>query len=232
LLDRLTRGEPLQYITGHQEFMGIDFYVNKNVLIPQPDTEILVQAVLKYLEHNCGKENVKIFENLDKTKLKKSKILDLCTGSGAIAISLVKNCQNGDAEVVASDISTDALEVASINCRKNRTKVKLVESNLFENIEGVFDIIVSNPPYIETDTIEELDIDVQNEPHLALDGGKDGLEFYRIIRKNIDKYLKKNGTLMMEIGYDQKDDLLELFEGAECIKDFAENDRVIVYKNV
>lgn len=191
LLDRLTSGEPLQYITGNQEFMRLDFYVNENVLIPQPDTEILVQAVLKYLAHNCGKENVKIFENLEKSKINKPKILDLCTGSGAIAISLMKNCQNDSVEIVASDISQSALNVANINCEKNNTKIKLIESNLFEKINEKFDIIVSNPPYIETDVIEELDLDVQNEPHLALDGGKDGLDFYRKIGKEAKRYLNK-----------------------------------------
>lgn len=189
LLDRLTQGEPLQYITGHQEFMGLDFYVNSNVLIPQPDTEILVQAVMKYLDHNCGKENVKLFENLEKTRIIKPKILDLCTGSGAIAISLAKNCQNDSVEICASDISKFALEVAMKNCQKNRARVKLIESDLFENIDEKFDIIVSNPPYIETEVIEELSLEVQNEPHLALDGGTDGLNFYRKIGNTVKKYL-------------------------------------------
>ena len=191
LLDRLTTGEPLQYILENQEFMGLDFFVNKNVLIPQPDTEILVQAVIKYLEYNCGKENVKLFENLEKVKLNKPKILDLCTGSGAIAISIAKEFQNKDIQVFASDISKDALEVAMINCRKNKVKVKLIESDLFENIDEKFDIIVSNPPYVETDEIGDLALDVQNEPHLALDGGKDGLDFYRSIINQAKNYLTK-----------------------------------------
>lgn len=190
-LDRLICGEPLQYITGNQEFMGLDFFVNKNVLIPQPDTEILVQSVIKFLNHNCGKENVKIFENIEKNKLNNPKILDLCTGSGAIAISLSKNFQNDNVEIVASDISIDALEVAKINSLKNNVKVKFIESDLFENIEEKFDIIVSNPPYIETGEIDELDLDVQNEPHLALDGGKDGLDFYKKIAKESKKHLNK-----------------------------------------
>ena len=133
---------------------------------------------------------MKLFENLEKRKINKPKILDLCTGSGAIAISLVKNCPN-DVEVVASDVSHEALKVAQINCKKNSAKVKLVESNLFETIEEKFDMIVSNPPYIETDVIPELSMDVQNEPHLALDGGKDGLDFYRKIGENAKKYLTK-----------------------------------------
>ena len=124
-----------------------------------------------------------------KARLSKPKILDLCTGSGAIAISLAKIFGNNDIEVTASDISHDALEVAKINCRKNKVKIKLVESDLFQNINEKFDIIVSNPPYIESDEIENLSLDVQNEPLLALDGGKDGLDFYKKIIKESRKYL-------------------------------------------
>ena len=189
LLDRLINGEPLQYITGNQEFMGLNFFVNKNVLIPQPDTEILVQSVIKYLNHNLGIENSKLFENFEKEKLSNPKILDLCTGSGAIAISLAKNFENNEITVVGSDISLKALDVAKINCQKNNAKVKLIKSDLFENIDEKFDIIVSNPPYIETEVIKELDLDVQNEPHIALDGGDDGLQFYRKICKQAKKYL-------------------------------------------
>lgn len=196
LLDRLISGEPLQYIIGTQEFMGLEFFVNKNVLIPQPDTEILVQAVIKYLNHNCGKDIVKLFENMEKSRINNPKILDLCTGSGAIAISLSKNFQKDNVKIVASDISLEALEVAKINCKKNKAKVKLVHSDLFEEINEKFDIIVSNPPYIETDVIEELDLDVQNEPHIALDGGKDGLEFYKKIGLEAKKYLNKERNVI------------------------------------
>ena len=196
LLDRLIMGEPLQYITENQEFMGYDFYVNKNVLIPQPDTEILVQAVIKYVNFICGKENVKLFDYLEKSRLNDLKILDLCTGSGAIAISLCKILQDENVEIFASDISKEALAVASINCRKNRAVVKLIESDLFESINEKFDIIVSNPPYIETDVINELSLEVQNEPHLALDGGEDGLDFYRKIGKESKKYLTKERSYL------------------------------------
>ena len=170
LIDRLISGEPLQYITENQEFMGLDFFVNKNVLIPQPDTETLVQAVIKYINHSLGKENSKLFENFEISRKTNFKVLDLCTGSGAIAISLSKNFENEGVKIFASDISKEALEVAKINCVKNKAKITLVQSDLFENINEKFDIIVSNPPYIETDTINELDLDVQNEPHIALDG--------------------------------------------------------------
>ena len=189
LLDRLISGEPLQYIIGNQEFMGLDFFVNKNVLIPQPDTEILVEAVIKYLKHNLGKENSELFDIFEKPKINNPKVLDLCTGSGAIAISLSKKFENCNIDIYASDVSKLALDVAKINCQKNKANVKLIESDLFNNINEKFDIIVSNPPYIETYTIKELDLDVQNEPHLALDGGKDGLDFYRKIAIEARKYL-------------------------------------------
>ena len=202
LLDRLISGEPLQYIIENQEFMGLDFFVNKNVLIPQPDTEILVEAVIKYLKHNLGKENSELFDIFEKPKINNPKVLDLCTGSGAIAISLSKKFENCNIDIYASDVSKLALDVAKINCQKNKANVKntfknvtlvstvkLIESDLFNNINEKFDIIVSNPPYIETDTIKELDLDVQNEPHLALDGGKDGLDFYRKIAIEARKYL-------------------------------------------
>ena len=196
LLDRLIRGEPLQYIIGNQEFMGLNFFVNKNVLIPQPDTEILVQSVIKYIEYICGKENIKLYEKLEKSRKSSIKILDLCTGSGAIAISVAKENQNDNIEVFGSDISELALEVAKINCEKNNVNVKLINSDLFEDINDTFDIIVSNPPYIETDIIKELDLDVQNEPHIALDGGKDGLSFYRKIASQSKKYLNKERNVI------------------------------------
>ena len=233
LLDRLISGEPLQYITENQEFMGLDFFVNKNVLIPQPDTEILVQAVIKYINYSLGKDNSKLFEQFEINKKNKFRILDLCTGSGAIAISLAKKFETENFEIFGSDISDTALEVAKINCKKNKAKMKLIKSDLFENINEKFDIIVSNPPYIETDIIETLDLDVQNEPHLALDGGKDGLNFYRKIGKEAKKYLEKDGILFLEIGFNQKEKVKEIleknnFKNIICIQDYSGNDRVVI----
>lgn len=230
-LDRLISGEPLQYITNSQEFMGLKYYVDKNVLIPQPDTEILVQAVEKYINNNCGKEDVKIFENMYKSDFKMLKILDLCTGSGAIAIYFGKTLKNSS--VYASDISKNALEVAKLNAKNNLSDVKFIESNLFEKIEGKFDIIVSNPPYIKTSVISTLSKEVQNEPHIALDGGKDGLDFYRKIIKEAKKYLNQNGVLFLEIGYDQKNEVKillekEKYENIISLKDYENNDRVIL----
>jgi release factor glutamine methyltransferase len=229
-LDRLISGEPLQYITNCQEFMGLKFYVDKNVLIPQPDTEILVQATIKYIKHVSRKENVKLFENLDKPILNNPKILDLCTGSGAIAISISKNIST--AKVWASDISPEAIMVAKKNAIKNKAELTFVESDLFENISERFDVIVSNPPYIESNVIPTLDIEVQNEPHLALDGGLDGLDFYRKIAKEAKNNLNLNGMLFLEIGYNQKYDVTEIlkkekYKNITCIQDFSGLDRVI-----
>lgn len=213
-LQELIGDKPIQYITNSQEFYGLDFYVDENVLIPQPDTEILVEEVIRM----CKKSD------------EKKDILDICTGSGAIAISLGKNV---DANMVASDISESALEIAKKNAEKNSVDIKFIKSNMFENIQGKFDIIVSNPPYIETETIKTLPKDVKNEPILALDGGEDGLKFYEILAKTAKEYLKKDGILAVEIGYNQKKSVIELFEkyGLKDVyskKDFGNNDRIVV----
>lgn len=175
-LGKIINGMPLQYIMHKQEFMGLNFYVDENVLIPQPDTEILVEEAIKLIHS---------FEKLDKVQ-----VLDLCTGSGAIAVSIIKYVPN--VKVFASDISKKALEVANKNVINNKVKnVELLESDMFENLKNYkFDFIVSNPPYIESNAIKNLSKEVQNEPEIALDGGQDGLKFYRIILKEAYKYLK------------------------------------------
>ena len=216
-INELIEGKPLQYITHHQEFMNLDFYVDENVLIPQPDTEVLVLQTINI---------IKRYENSN------IKVLDLCTGSGAIAISIAKSFENQAVQVYASDISDKALEVAKKNSKKNDVHINFINSNMFENIDEKFDIIVSNPPYIETEIIKKLSKDVQQEPHIALDGGFDGIEFYKIIASEYEKYLNDNGTLLLEIGYNQKQSVTELFRNrnVECIKDLAQNDRVIIVK--
>ena len=221
-INEIIEGKPLQYITKNQEFMGLNFFVNENVLIPQPDTEIIVEETLKKCKELLQK-NAQI------------KILDLCTGSGAIAVSL-ENFLGDKAEVFASDISTKALEVAKNNNEKNNTNVRFIESNLFENIqEKKFNIIVSNPPYIRSNVINNLSKQVQNEPHLALDGGEDGLKFYKKIIEQASNYIE-NGYLILEIGYDQKEDvenqLKENRNYAEIntIQDLSGNDRCVVAK--
>jgi len=220
MIDKVISGKPLQYLINNQEFMKMNFYVDENVLIPQPDTEILVEQVIKYS---------------NKLQKKEIKILDLCTGSGAIAVSLAKYIQNCD--VYATDISNKALQIAKLNAERNcvHKKIIFIESDMFNNIDtNQFDIIVSNPPYIKTEVIDKLDVQVQNEPYIALDGGKDGLKFYKEIINNSYKYLTNKAKLFLEIGFDQKEELLELlkksnqYENFECIKDFSGNDRVII----
>lgn len=218
-IEKIVEGIPLQYITNNQEFMKLNFYVDENVLIPQPDTEILVEEVLKIAK----KEN-------------KEKVLDICTGSGCIGIALANGLEN--ARITMSDISKNAIEIAKKNAKNNNVleKTRFIESDMFENINEKFDIIVSNPPYIETNVIETLSKQVQNEPQIALDGGEDGLIFYRELINRASKFLNNNGYLCMEIGYDQKEKVIELakkkkvFSKIESIKDLSGNDRVIICK--
>ena len=218
-IESLKEGIPLQYIINKQEFMKLDFYVDSNVLIPQPDTEVLVEEVLDILEKNEEKKSV----------------FDLCTGSGVIGISIAKYTAS---QVTMSDISKNALEIANKNAINNEVidKCKFVLSDMFENIEEKFDIIVSNPPYIRTNVIHSLDKEVQNEPNLALDGGENGLKFYKIIAENAYKYLNEDGMLALEIGYDQKEEVIKLLELEEKYteiyskKDLSGNDRIIVCK--
>ena len=216
-IKKISIGIPIQYITNNQEFMNLNFYVDENVLIPQPDTETLVEEVI------------------NEYKEKKCEILDLCTGSGAIAISLAKYIN--ESNIVASDISMKALQIAKLNAEKNlvRKKIEFIESDMFNKIyKDDFDIIVSNPPYIKTKVIEELDKQVKNEPYIALDGGADGLKFYKIIIENAYKYIKNEGKVFLEIGYDQKNELINLFkennhyENIYTKKDLGGNDRIIV----
>ena len=162
-IKKLVKGIPLQHITHSQEFMKMTFYVNEDVLIPRPDTEILVEEVIKIAK-----------------KINAKKILDLCTGSGAIAVSLAKYIENS--QITAVDISTKAISVAKLNAKNNNVEnqITFVESDLFKQLpKEKYDIIVSNPPYIKKEIIKSLDKEVQNEPNIALDGGYDGLDFYR-----------------------------------------------------
>ena len=251
LLKKLENGIPIQYIINNQEFMGLNFYVDEDVLIPQPDTEVLVEEVIKYcneLRNNEPedketnkdyKENIEkepIINKEDKNINKKTiKILDLCTGSGIIGISIYKYLEN--VEIYASDISQKALNIAEKNTNLNNAKINFINSDMFENIHiKDFDIIVSNPPYIESKVIKSLSKEVQNEPKLALDGGEDGLKFYRSILENAKDYIRKNGAIFLEIGYDQKEKIEEIlksykiYKETKCIKDFGGNNRVIIIK--
>ena len=216
-IEKIILDYPIQYITAHKEFMKMNFYVNESVLIPRADTEVLVEEVIKI----CKEEN-------------KKEILDMCTGSGAIAISIAKNLENTN--ITAVDISKEAIGVARINAKEllKENNIKFIKSNMFENVYKKFDVIVSNPPYIKTKEIDEYKL--KYEPRLALDGGEDGLKFYKIIINEGYKYLKTNGIIVLEIGYDQKEALQKLvnennyYKESYCIQDLCGNDRVIIIK--
>lgn len=203
---------PLQYIIGEQEFMGFRFKVNSNVLIPRQDTETLVEQVLKIVKPGM-------------------KVLDLCTGSGCVLISVLKNAP--ELTGMGSDISKTALLVAKENAKLHEVDAEWVRSDLFDNITETFDVIMANPPYIPTGEILSLMPEVRDfEPENALDGGADGLDFYRKIAGQVKDYLNPGGYVYMEIGYDQGEAVSELMRNAgftevEVIKDLARNDRVV-----
>ena len=206
-------GEPITKIFKKAYFYGLEFCVNNDVLSPRQETELLVENALKLIKDG-------------------SIVLDLCTGSGAIAISLAKKC---NADIIASDISNKALKIATKNAQNNRVNVKFVQSNMFEKIKGKFDVIVSNPPYIATKDVNNLDREVKNyDPILALDGGVDGLDFYKIIVKESPKFLNKNGVLLLEIGFNQYRDVEKLLKlnnfDTILVKDYSNNDRVVIAK--
>lgn len=203
---------PLQQITGEQEFMGLSFYVNEHVLIPRQDTEILVEETAKFLRDGM-------------------QFLDLCTGSGCILLSLL-HLKPG-VEGTGVDLSPEALKVAEKNRERLGAKAALIQSDLFDKIEGAFDVIVSNPPYIKRAEIETLMDEVRlHEPYMALDGHEDGLYFYRKIAEEAPKYLRAGGGLFLEIGCDQGACVAELlrqqgFADVKVVKDLAGLDRVV-----
>lgn len=209
---------PLQQLTGEQDFMGLTFSVNEHVLIPRQDTEILVEEVLKELHDRM-------------------RILDMCTGSGCILLSLLH--YSNDCEGLGVDLSAEALEVAGRNVLKVLTPEKaehahFLQSDLFEKVEGKFEIIVSNPPYIASAEVEKLMPEVRDhEPRMALDGTEDGLHFYRRIIKEAGKHLVNSGMLFFEIGYDQGQAVSELmraggYREVQVVQDYAGLDRVVL----
>lgn len=221
LINRRAKGEPISYIFQTKEFMGIDFFIEKGVLVPRPETEGLVEYILKHIEENFKRENIKI--------------LEIGVGSGAISLSIGKFCRN--CQILGIDIEEVAIRVANKNLdRLGLTNVAFRKSDLLENIreDEKFSIIVSNPPYIKSDIVDTLQIDVKNfEPRLALDGGKDGLDFYRQISKKAKKHLFTGGMLIYEIGFDQGESvedilLKEGFEDTIVIKDFQKLPRIVV----
>ena len=196
---------PLQYIIGKEKFFGLDFIVNENVLIPRPETEVLVEIALNMIgamrDNHCT-----------------AQILDLCTGSGNVAISLTKNAP--DCKIVASDISGDAIETAKDNARLNGVfeKITFTKSDLFQDVKGKFDLIVSNPPYIARHEFETLQKEVLKEPMLALDGGMDGLDFYRRIFGGASGHLTHGGYCIAEIGFGQLQAVKEIIERTKEFK--------------
>ncbi|MFZ7119461.1 MAG: peptide chain release factor N(5)-glutamine methyltransferase [Eubacteriaceae bacterium] len=219
LILRRLNGEPVAYIVENQEFMGLNYYVNKNVLIPRPDTEILVEYVIKYC-NNMQKEHINI--------------LDIGTGSGAIGLSIAKYIHKS--KVTLSDISNNALKIAKINANNIGVskQVNYCQSDCLDTlVKGKYDIIISNPPYIPTNEISYLQKEVKEyEPQIALDGGDDGLLYYRKIIKQSKEYLCKNALVIFEIGYNQSIEVMKLLNNAgykniQKIKDLGLNDRVV-----
>ena len=203
---------PLQHLLGYQDFMGLRFQVNEYVLIPRQDTEILVEEAMRYLHDGM-------------------RILDLCTGSGCILLSLLH--YSNDCEGTGVDISKEALQVAALNAELLGIKADFLKSDLYEKVTGKFDLLVSNPPYIERKVIPTLMEEVREyDPYIALDGGEDGLDFYRRIIGGAQDYLKRGGQILMEIGSGQAQAVSELlreagFKEIDVCRDFAGLDRVV-----
>lgn len=202
---------PLQYLTGSQEFMGLSFFVDENVLIPRQDTEILVEEALRALGSGM-------------------RVLDVCTGSGCILLSLLKLCAG--LEGTGTDLSEKALQVAGENARRLGVEASFVQGDLFEPVSGKYDCIVSNPPYIASREVDVLMEEVRDhEPRMALDGGEDGLYFYRKIAAQSPKYLKDRGRIFLEIGFDQGEAVAGLlapaFDEVRIVQDLAGLDRVV-----
>lgn len=215
LIERRSKRIPLSYVIGTRDFFGLTFKVDENVLIPEQETELLVEEVIK---HSEGKS-----------------VLDMCTGSGCIAISIA--LFGKPSKVAASDISEKALEVARENAKSLKSgEISFIQGDMFENVTDKFDIIVSNPPYIETGEIDELMPEVRDYiPRLALDGDIDGLKFYRIISKEAVKKLNKNGRIFYEIGYNQSRAVASIllengFTDVKIMKDYSGLDRIVMAK--
>ena len=215
LLSR-TQRKPLQYLLGTQVFYGLDFQVDSRVLIPRQETETLCEWGINHLR-SLKKPNVKA--------------LDLCTGSGAIAITLKHECPHAD--VTAADLSMDALTVASSNAKLNQTDIRFVQGDLWQPVEGeVFDLILSNPPYIPTQDCDALQQEVMQEPRMALDGGLDGLDFYRRIANSALSHLSSDGMISVEVGISEAQDVASLFINAglidvQIIKDLYGVERIV-----
>lgn len=205
---------PVEKIFKKAYFYGLEFMVDENVLSPRPETELLVDTALKYIQQN-----------------EYSTVLDLCTGSGCLAVS-VKN--NAKVNMFAVDVSEKALKIAKHNAKLNNAEIEFIKSDMFKKIDFKVDLIITNPPYIDTNEIQQLEEEVKiYDPFIALDGGEMGLKFYNIIHDNLRKVLNDNGMVVMEIGEDQKDLIISLFNDfnlVEAIKDLEGNDRILVFR--
>lgn len=205
-------GRPLWYIIGDVDFCGCKIKVDERVLIPRPETEQLAEIAIKTVEEG-------------------DKVLDMCTGSGCLAIAIAKGCAGKNVSVTAADVSDAALMLAKENANYNSAVVHFIQTDLFENIRGRFNVIVCNPPYIRTEEITSLDREVKDfEPRIALDGGADGLDFYRRLAKEVNRYVARGGMLILEVGEDQAADVLRLFEKRDyaiVIKDLEGKDRFL-----
>jgi len=220
ILKRRIKGQPVQYILGSSEFMGLKFKVDKRVLIPRPETEILVEAAIEGLKN-----------------IEKPDVLDIGTGSGCIAVSLAKNIPN--CKIMATDISPEALELAGQNADLYRVKIEFLRSDLFAGLRlKEFDLIISNPPYVPTRELKSLAREISFEPVLALDGGSDGLDFYRRIISQASGYLKKGGLLVFEVGINQAGQVKDMLETGEkfddlrIIKDYNNIQRVVIARRI
>ena len=210
--ERLT-GRPLWYIIGNTDFYGYTIRVDERVLIPRPETEVLVEQAVRTVEDG-------------------DKVLDLCTGSGAIAIAIAcEAAKDKNITVTAADISEDALDVARENARINKASVNFVKADLFDGIRGRFNLITANPPYVPSGEIEGLQREVRDhEPRLALDGGADGLDFYRRIAEKLPRYLVRGGMLILECGENQAQEILKIFskcDYAMVVKDLDGKERIV-----
>lgn len=211
-VEKRIAGVPLQYILGEWEFYGLTFYVGEGVLIPRPDTEILVEQALCFLKDRPG-----------------ANVLELCAGSGCVAVTIAKYA---DAAVTAVELSPQAFCYLQKNIALHSVPVQAVQGDLFAGVAGAFDLILANPPYIRTGELDALSREVKHEPMLALDGGSDGLRFYRAIAELYRDNLAAGGRLLLEIGYDQRAEVTAILAGAGyqniiCFRDYGGNDRVI-----
>ena len=212
-LEKRLAGVPLQYILGEWEFYGLTFYVGQGVLIPRPDTEILVEQALRFLKDRPG-----------------ANVLELCAGSGCVAVTIAKYA---DAAVTAVELSPQAFCYLQKNIALHGVPVQAVQGDLFAGVAGAFDLILANPPYIRTGELDQLSNEVKHEPMLALDGGADGLRFYRAIAEQYRSNLAADGALLLEIGYDQRESVSAILAAAgyrqiRCFKDYGGNDRVVI----